>query len=126
MLADKAAIFTDGRYTLQVRQQVDGAHWSYEPVPESSPADWLKANAKAGARIGYDPWLHRGDWVKKTREMLSAKGAELVAVTDNPIDAIWEAKPQPSKAALIVHPERLAGRSSADKRQAVAEPLIAS
>lgn len=123
VLADKAAIFTDGRYTLQVRQQVDGAHWSYEPVPESSPADWLKANAKAGARIGYDPWLHRGDWVKKTREMLAAKGAELVAVTDNPIDAVWEGKPQPSKAALIVHPERLAGRSSADKRQAVADWL---
>ncbi len=45
VLADKAAIFTDGRYTLQVRQQVDGADWSYEPVPESSPADWLKAHA---------------------------------------------------------------------------------
>ncbi len=123
VLADKAAIFTDGRYTLQVRQQVDGAHWSYEPVPESSPADWLKANAKAGARIGYDPWLHRGDWVKKTREMLATKGAELIAVTDNPIDAVWTDKPQPSKAALIVHPERLAGRSSADKRQAVADWL---
>ena len=123
VLATQAAIFTDGRYTLQVRQQVDGAHWSYEPVPDSSPADWLKANAKAGARIGYDPWLHRGDWVKKTREMLATKGAELIAVTDNPIDAVWTDKPQPSKAALIVHPERLAGRSSADKRQAVADWL---
>jgi Xaa-Pro aminopeptidase len=123
VLADKAAIFTDGRYTLQVRQQVDGANWSYEAVPESSPADWLKANAKAGARIGYDPWLHRADWVKKTRELVAAKGAELVAVTSNPIDAVWTDRPQPSKAALIVHPERLAGRSSADKRQAVADWL---
>jgi Xaa-Pro aminopeptidase len=123
VLGTQAAIFTDGRYTLQVRQQVDGANWTYESVPESSPADWLKANAKAGARIGYDPWLHRGDWVKKTREILAAKGAELVAVTDNPIDAVWTDKPQPSRAALIVHPERLAGRSSANKRQAVADWL---
>lgn len=123
VLADKAAVFTDGRYTLQVRQQVDGANWSFESVPESSPATWLAANAPAGARIGYDPWLHRGDWVKTTREALKAKGAELVAVTANPIDAVWSDRPQPSKAALIVHPERLAGRSSADKRQAVADWL---
>ncbi|NJC05152.1 Xaa-Pro aminopeptidase [Sphingomonas kaistensis] len=123
VLADKAATFTDGRYTLQVRQQVDGADWSFESVPESNVTDWLKAHAPAGARIGYDPWLHRRDWVARTREALAAKGAELVAVTTNPIDAVWSDRPERSKAALVVHPERLAGRSSADKRQAVADWL---
>lgn len=123
VLADQAAIFTDGRYTLQVRQQVDGADWSYQSVPETNVTDWLKANAPAGARIGYDPWLHRKDWVEKTREALKGKGAELVAVEANPIDAVWSDRPERSQAALIVHPERLAGRSSADKRQAVADWL---
>jgi Xaa-Pro aminopeptidase len=123
VLGDKAAIFTDGRYTLQVRSQVDGANWSYQSVPEASVGDWLKAHAGEGARIGYDPWLHRKDWVERTREQLAAKRAELVAVRDNPVDAVWTDRPEPSKAALIVHPERLAGRSSADKRQAVAEWL---
>jgi Xaa-Pro aminopeptidase len=123
VLADKAAIFTDGRYTLQVRAQVDAADWSYEPVPETNVTEWLKAKAPAGARVGYDPWLHRKDWVERTREALAAKGAELVAVEANPLDKVWSDRPDPSKAALIVHPERLAGRSSADKRQAVADWL---
>src|SRR6476619_3961496 len=64
VLPEEAAIFTDGRYTLQVRQQVDGSHWSYQSVPETSIAGWLKDHAPQGGRIGYDPWLHRADWVK--------------------------------------------------------------
>jgi Xaa-Pro aminopeptidase len=123
VLPEEAAIFTDGRYTLQVRQQVDGAHWSYQPVPETSIAAWLKDHAPEGARIGYDPWLHRRDWVRQATEALAARGATLVAVADNPIDRIWADRPEPSKAALVVHPERLAGQSSADKRQKVAEWL---
>ncbi len=71
VLPEQAAIFTDGRYTLQVRSQVDGRHWSYQSVPETSIADWLKANAPTKARIGYDPWLHTKEWVTKAREALA-------------------------------------------------------
>jgi Xaa-Pro aminopeptidase len=123
VLADKAAIFTDGRYTLQVRAQVDGAHWSFEAVPDSNVTDWLKEHAREGSRIGFDPWLHRHDWVQRTRAAMNDRGSELLAVQRNPVDAIWTDRPQPSKAPLKVHPERLAGRSSADKRQAVADWL---
>ncbi len=123
VLPEQAAIFTDGRYTLQVRQQVDGANWSFQSVPEASIAGWLKDHAPEGARIGYDPWLHRRDWVEQASEALAARGAELVAVADNPVDRIWSDRPEASKAALVVHPERLAGRSSADKRQAIADWL---
>jgi Xaa-Pro aminopeptidase len=123
VLPEEAAIFTDGRYTLQVRDQVDGAHWSYQSVPETSVADWLKAHAPGGGRIGYDPWLHTSDWVKKAREALAAKGAELVAVGRNPIDAVWHGKPEPSKARLIVHPDAYAGKSSAAKRAEMADWL---
>lgn len=123
VLPEGAAIFTDGRYTLQVRQQVDGEHWSYQSVPETSIAGWLKEHSPEGARIGYDPWLHRRDWVKAATEALAAKGATLVPVRDNPIDRVWADRPEASKAALVVHPERLAGRSSADKRQTIADWL---
>ena len=123
VLPEEAAIFTDGRYTLQVRDQVDGRLWSYQSVPETSVADWLKSNAPDGARIGYDPWLHTSDWVKKAREALAEKGAELVAVGRNPVDAIWAERPEPSKARLAVHPERHAGKSSAAKRQEMADWL---
>ena len=123
VLPEEAAIFTDGRYTLQVRDQVDGRHWSYQSVPETSIADWLKDHAPEGGRIGYDPWLHTRDWVTKAREALAARGAELVAVGRNPIDSIWAEQPQPSTARLIVHPDRYAGRGSAAKRQEMADWL---
>ena len=125
VLPQEAAIFTDGRYTLQVRSQVDGRHWSYESVPETSIADWLKAHAPDGGRIGYDPWLHTKDWVTKAREALAQKGAELVAVGRNPIDAVWADRPEPSRARLIVHPDHYAGQSSASKRQEMADCLKA-
>ncbi|WP_344696268.1 M24B family metallopeptidase [Sphingomonas rosea] len=125
VLPQEAAIFTDGRYTLQVRQQVDGSHWSYQSVPETSIAGWLKDHAPQGGRIGYDPWLHRADWVKAATKALADRGATLVPVETNPIDRIWHDREQPSKAALVVHPESFAGRSSADKRQAIGDWLTA-
>lgn len=123
VLPAEAAIFVDGRYTLQVREQVDAALWSYQSVPETSVAEWLKAHAGQGARIGYDPWLHSKGWVKAAREALAKNGAELIAVDTNPVDAIWPDRPLPSQARLVVHPDALAGRSSAEKRQMIAEAL---
>ncbi|MFC7536411.1 aminopeptidase P family protein [Sphingomonas sp. GCM10030256] len=123
VLPAEAAIFTDGRYTLQVRAQVDGEQWSFQSVPETSIAAWLKEQAPEGARIGYDPWLHSRSWVKQASEALSARGAELVPVSANPIDKVWSDRPAASNAKLAVHPERLAGRSSADKRQEIADWL---
>ena len=123
VLPEEAAIFVDGRYTLQVRSQVDGKDWSYQSVPETSAADWLKEHAPQGGRIGYDPWLHSRDWVKKATEALAARGAELVAVEQNPIDKVWSDRPEASKAHLIVQPDEYAGRSSADKRHEIADWL---
>ncbi|MBC7986540.1 MAG: aminopeptidase P family protein [Sphingomonadaceae bacterium] len=123
VLPEAAAIFTDGRYTLQVREQVDGDHWEYVSVPATSVSDWLAANAPAGARIGYDPWLHTRQWVESATKALADKGAELVAVDANPVDAIWPDRPQPSDARLTVHEDKYAGRSSAEKRQEMADWL---
>ena len=123
VLPEEAAIFTDGRYTIQVRQQVSPTEWSYQSVPETSVAKWLQENAPSGARIGYDPWLHTSDWVKQATASLAAKGAELVPVTRNPIDAVWSDRPEPSKARLVVQPEEMAGKNSAEKRHEMADWL---
>ena len=123
VLANEAAIFTDGRYTIQVRQQVSAAEWSYQSVPQTSISEWLAENAPEGARIGYDPWLHNRDWVKAASAALKTKGAELVAVGKNPIDRVWAGRPAPSAAQLVVQPEALAGKSSAQKRHDVADWL---
>jgi Xaa-Pro aminopeptidase len=123
VLPEQAAIFVDGRYTLQVRQQVSADDWSYQSVPETSVADWLKDHAAKGARIGYDPWLHTRDWVRKAKEALASRGAELVPVGENPIDKIWIDRPEASKAKLVVQPDGYAGKSAAEKRTDIAEWL---
>jgi len=116
VLPEEAAIFTDGRYTLQVRDQVDGTHWDYVGVPQTSVATWLGEHATGGARIGYDSWLHTRRWVEEATKALAKKGATLVAVESNPVDAVWDDRPQPSKAKLVPHDETYAGTSSAQKR----------
>lgn len=125
VLAAEAAIFVDGRYTLQVRQQVDERHWSFQSVPETSVAVWLSERASEGARIGYDPWLHSRSWVAATRAVLVEKGVELVAVAANVVDAVWADQPSPSNAKLVGHPAHVAGQSSAEKRRDVADWLSA-
>jgi Xaa-Pro aminopeptidase len=124
VLPEEAAIFTDGRYTIQVRQQVSAAEWSYQSVPETSISAWLKDHAPQGARIGYDPWLHTAEWVKQATAQLAAKGAELVAVKRNPVDAVWADKPEPSKARLTVQPDEFAGKGSPEKRHDMADWLV--
>lgn len=123
VLASEAAMFTDGRYTLQVREQVDAAHWTYCQVPRESIATWLAGHAPQGGRIGYDPWLHTREWVERTAASLAPRGATLVPVASNPIDALWADRPQPSDAPLAVQPDELAGRSAADKRAVIADWL---
>jgi Xaa-Pro aminopeptidase len=123
VLSAEAAIFTDGRYTVQVREQVDGNHWEYVGVPETSIADWLKSHASGGARIGYDPWVHTKGWAEAAAKALKEVGAELVAVDRNPVDAVWDTQPAPSDAKLIVLDDQYTGQSSAEKRAAMAEWL---
>ncbi len=125
VLRDKAAIFVDGRYTLQVRDQVDGADYEYLSVPETSVAEWLGGQVVAGDRIGYDAWLHTRGWVKAAAAAVSAHGAELVAVDSNAVDAIWADRPAPSSAPAEVHPLSLSGQSAEDKRAAIADALKA-
>ena len=123
VMQDRAAMFTDGRYTVQVREQVDGKLYDYEDVPATSPARWLASHAGKGMRIGYDAWLHGIEWAEQTAKLLARKGAELVPVDGNPIDAVWSDRPAPSPAQAVPYSEEHAGRSSADKRAEIADWL---
>ncbi|RKF22769.1 aminopeptidase P family protein [Altericroceibacterium spongiae] len=123
LLADKAAIFVDGRYTSQVRDQVDGSLWEYKSVPADSMAEWLGQNAAKGARIAYDPWLHTRGWAQAAAKVLAGYDVELVEADSNPLDAVWKDQPVPSDAPVFVQDEELAGQSSADKRAKIAEWL---
>jgi Xaa-Pro aminopeptidase len=120
---DHAAIFIDGRYTVQVREQVDENLFDYKSVPAETLAGWLAEVCEAGAKIAYDPWLHTWAWVEALEKQVNPKGITMVPAASNPIDAVWADRPAASPAQAIVHDEAMAGRSSADKRASVADWL---
>jgi Xaa-Pro aminopeptidase len=117
---DSAVIFVDGRYTLQVRQQVDEKHFAYADLVETPPDLWLAENAVKAARIGYDPMLHTKTGVERLEKAAAARGFTLVALDANPIDAAWKDQPARPLTPTKPHGLDLAGRASADKRKEVA------
>ena len=123
VLADKAAIFVDGRYTLQVRNQTDTKLFDPRDLVSEGVGAWLAANAPKDSRMGYDPWLHTQGAVEHLRNGAERAGAILVPCETNPIDAIWSDQPEPPLAQAIPHPLNLAGESSAEKRARLAETL---
>ena len=118
VLPDRAAVFTDGRYTIQLRAQADAALWEARHITEEPPADWLRAHAQ-GLSLGYDPWLHAGP----SLERLAVPGVTLVPLATNPIDAVWTDRPAPPMAAAVPHPLRFAGKPAEEKRTDAAAAL---
>lgn len=125
VLAEKAVIAIDGRYELQVRDQVPGDLYDYVDTPKATLSGWLAGNALQGARIGYDAWLHGEQWVQAMDKALKPVGATLVPVSANPVDAVWADRPAPSTAPAMVQDDAVAGRSSAEKRAGVGDWLKA-
>ncbi|MBI1245925.1 MAG: M24 family metallopeptidase [Alphaproteobacteria bacterium] len=123
VLADKAAMFVDGRYTLQVKTQVDGKLFAYRHLVDEPPHEWLAENAPRGGRIGYDPWLHSSDSADRMRLACEKAGAELVALSDNPVDAVWQDQPPPPISPARPHPLEFAGKSMHEKRAELAARL---
>ena len=121
VLSDRAAIFTDGRYTTQAAQQTDTMLWEQRHITEQPAADWLATHA-AGRRIGYDPWLH----AEAALGRLERPGIVFVPLAANPVDAIWADRPAPPMAPAMPHPLRYAGVPAAEKRAAAAETLRAA
>ena len=115
VLDDRAALFVDGRYTVQANTQVDGNIFSIEHLVEHPPEQWLEQNLKNGAELGYDPWLHTSDQVEKLRKACTTAGAELVAVDSNPIDVLWRDRPAPPAGAVTLRELKLAGETATDK-----------
>jgi Xaa-Pro aminopeptidase len=118
VLPDRAALFTDGRYTTQAQQQLDPALWELRHIVEQPAVDWLKQHA-AGQRIGYDPWLHAEAALKR----LDPSGVTLVPLPANPLDALWADRPAAPASPAMPHPLEHAGVPAADKRAAAASAL---
>lgn len=126
VLADAAALFVDGRYTIQARAQVDGKLFALCDLVGDPPSRWLARTAGRNARIGYDPWLHTAAQVEALRAGAESAGASLTAVDTNPVDAIWADRPPAPSAPVVLHPDRLAGEKAAKKLARIAAALGAA
>jgi Xaa-Pro aminopeptidase len=115
VLADRAAIFVDGRYQVQVREEVDIAAFAVEHLVEHPLPVWIEANLRTGAKLGYSPWLHTVDGAERLAKTCEAAGAKLVAVDDNPVDAVWTDRPEPPRGAVVLHDLRYAGETAEAK-----------
>ena len=115
VLRDAAALFVDGRYTEQVKNQADGSVFEFRHVVEEPPTEWIARNLKAGEKLGYDPFLHTPDAVSRYAAACEKAGAALVAVDGNPIDAIWRDRPPPPRGQITPHPMRFAGEGVGEK-----------
>ena len=115
VLAQVAAVFVDGRYTLQAAKQVDRKAWSIEPLADPPPESWLAKHLKAGDRFGFDPWLHTSVAAERLAAACAKAGAELVAVDSNPLDSVWTERPQPPLGPVTVHGAQFSGEAEAEK-----------
>jgi Xaa-Pro aminopeptidase len=125
VMKDKAALFVDGRYTLQARGEVDTSRFTIHHVTPMPPTKWIAANLGRGVRLGFDPWLLTPRDVGRFEIACKAAGAALVRVARNPVDAIWTDRPAPPLSPARPLALRFTGRSSAEKRRDIAAGLAA-
>ncbi len=126
VMTEKAVVFTDGRYTLQVRSQADSGFFDYADYTETPIDAWLLENAGKGDRIGYDPMLHTLASVRRLEHAAKKAGFELFAIADNPVDAAWADQPAAPQNPVRPHDLKFAGRSSEDKRNEIAKTIKAA
>jgi Xaa-Pro aminopeptidase len=119
ILADRAALFVDGRYTTQARDQVDGALFSIVHLVDTPPGAWIEENLAAGQKLGYDAWLHSAEGAERLAKACASAGAILVATEPNPIDVIWHDRPAPPHGAVVPHDLQFSGEAAAHKLERV-------
>lgn len=123
---DRAALFVDGRYTVQAAAEAPPELWTHLHVRSQPPWDWLGewlAGQGTQAQVGFDPRLHTPDGLERFRNVLKARGAALTPVEGGLIDPIWSDRPDPPSGAAIIHPLQFAGRRSREKREDVIREL---
>jgi Xaa-Pro aminopeptidase len=116
VLSGSAALFVDGRYTLQAREQVDGDLFEIVHITETTPDQWIEKTLREGQKLGYDPWLHTIESAERLAKACTAAGALLVPAEPDPVDAVWTAdRPAPPLGPVVLHDARFAGEPAAHK-----------
>jgi len=116
VLEEKAAVFSDGRYTLQLRDQTDTTLFETRDVANDGPFKWLEEHLVSGAKLGYDPMLHTQSSIEKLRKAIETVGATLEPCAENLVDAVWSDQPAPPMERARAYPITLSGEASEKKR----------
>ncbi|EPT1009402.1 aminopeptidase P family protein [Vibrio parahaemolyticus] len=117
---DKAAIFVDGRYTVQVTKQVPSELFEYRHLIEEPALDWIQDNLTANASVAIDPRMHSSAWLDMAQAKLAGK-LELNILPNNPIDELWHDRPAPVVSDVRLMPTQAVGQSSESKRKEIAQ-----
>ncbi|EIC5076951.1 aminopeptidase P family protein [Vibrio parahaemolyticus] len=117
---DKAAIFVDGRYTVQVTKQVPSELFEYRHLIEEPALDWIQDNLTANASVAIDPRMHSSAWLDMAQAKLAGK-LELNILSGNPIDELWHDRPAPVVSDVRLMPTQAVGQSSESKRKEIAQ-----
>jgi Xaa-Pro aminopeptidase len=123
VLAKEAALFVDGRYTLQAAKQVDAKAWAVEPLVEPPPETWLAKHLTSADRLGFDPWLHTTAAAERLADACAKAGAELVAVETNPLDAVWTERPAQPLAPVTLHGQPFSGEAEDAKLKRIGREI---
>ena len=123
ILRESAAIFVDGRYTLQVKQQAPVEIFEYHHLLEEPPLQWLRENLAGGASVGFDARMHTLGWYESACESLGEKNISLVEVDENPIDIHWRERPRPEHRLAMLLGQNYTGEHSEDKRRRIAKDV---
>jgi Xaa-Pro aminopeptidase len=119
----QAALFVDGRYTLQARQQATPDCWEHHHLIEDPAEKWIAEKINKGDRVGFDPRLHTPEGLKRFEDAIGRAGGVMYPLESNPIDELWPDRPAPPTGAIEIYPDSLAGESSVLKRHRMAEEL---
>lgn len=125
VLKDRAAVFADGRYTVQVRAQVDAEQFEILDLVEGGVPAYLE-RAPRGAVIGYDPRLHSPDALARLQTAAAKAGATLTPVEANPLDAAWADRPAQPQAPVVPHEDRYTGEAASAKRARIGAAVAAA
>ncbi|MDH5489587.1 MAG: aminopeptidase P family protein [Rhodospirillaceae bacterium] len=120
VMQDCAAIFVDGRYTIQSRAEVDENVFEICHLANTPPAGWLREHIKPGEKICYDAWHFTPSQLSIYETAVAEGGGELVALEQNPIDSLWPDRPRESTSAIKPHGENYCGLGSYAKRKMIA------
>ncbi len=123
VLTDRAAVFSDGRYSLQLAAQTDGDLFERRDLVEGGVPAYLESAARPGEVIGYDPRLHSPDQLARLKAAADKAGASLKSVDANPLDLAWRERPAQPQAAVRPHPLSHAGEAGDEKRTRVGQAL---